>query len=116
VVRLVIKKGSEEYKQLNRKIKGLRAYKDRIKQIPEALRLQKGEGLKSNVSKSTVQYVYYNSSDDLFKRLELLCAERDIGNDSIEVRNEISSILDELLKQDEINPKEHKLLYNKWFY
>ncbi len=39
------KDDSEECKLLRRKNDGLRAYKERIKQIPEALKLQKG-GLK----------------------------------------------------------------------
>jgi hypothetical protein len=37
------KDDSEEYKLLRRKIDGLRAYRERIKQIPEALKLQKGK-------------------------------------------------------------------------
>ncbi len=71
--------------------------------------MQKGEGFekgsKSRVptissSQPKVQYVYYKKPDDLFKRLELLCGERDIASDSIEVRNEVDSILDVLLKQN----------------
>ncbi len=46
------------------------------------------EGIKKGKS-SKAQYVYYNNSDDSFKWLELLCAEKDIGYDSVEVRNEI---------------------------
>jgi len=76
------KDDSEEYKLLRRKIDGLRAYKGRIKQIPEALKLQKGEGFKKKKAKM-IQYIHYNNIDDLFKRLELLCGERDIGNDSV---------------------------------
>jgi hypothetical protein len=85
------KDDSDEYKLLRRKIDGLRAYKERIKQIPEALKLQRGEGIK-NKKKNPIQYIHYNNVNDLFKILELLCAEKDIGNDSIEVRNEIVSI------------------------
>jgi uncharacterized cysteine cluster protein YcgN (CxxCxxCC family) len=93
------KYNSEEYKLLSRKIDGLRAYNERIKQIPEALKLQK-EGVKR---KGWVfKYVYNNNPDDLFKRLELFCGERDISNDSVEVRNEIVSILDLLLKKNAI--------------
>jgi hypothetical protein len=49
-----------------------------------------------------IQYVYYNNTNDFFKRLELLCAERDIRNDCVEVRNEIVCILDILFKQNAI--------------
>jgi hypothetical protein len=105
----------EKYKLSRRIIDGLRACKERIKQIPEALKLQKGEGIKrKRLKNKTIQYVHYNNSDDLFKRLELLCGERDIGNDSVEVRNEIVSLLDLLLKQNAITSKEQNKLYSKW--
>jgi len=95
-------------------IDGLQAYRDRMKQIPEAIKLQIEEGTSKIKNKQNkIQYVYYNSIDDLFKRLELLHAERDIGNDSLEVRNEIFSILDLLLKQNSITSKEHIKLYSK---
>ncbi len=55
-----------------------------------------------------------NNTDDLFKRLELSFAGRDLGNDSVEVKNEIVSILDLLSKQNAITSKEHNKLYNKW--
>lgn len=115
------KEDSDEYRELRRKIDGFKKYRDRIRQIPEALSLQQGKGLKHKKVKcnklttgSKIQYVYYNNPDDLFKRLELLCAERDIGNDSIELRNEVVSILDLLLKQNVITSNEHKKLYSKW--
>ncbi len=103
---------SEEYKILRRKIDGLWAYKERIKQIPEALKLQKGEGFKAKSKK--IQFVYFNNTDDLIKRLELLCGERDIGNGSVEVRNEVVSVLDLLLKQKAITSRENNKLYSKW--
>ncbi len=43
-----------------------------------------------------------------------MCGERDIGNDSVEVRNEIVSLLDLLLKQNAITSKEQNKLYSKW--
>jgi hypothetical protein len=64
---------------------------------------------KQTSQRPKVEYVYYSPPDDLFKRLELLCAQRDIRNDSVEVRNEIVSILDLLLKQNAITLKEHKI-------
>jgi hypothetical protein len=38
------------------------------------------------VNSKMVKYVHYNT-DYLFKKLELLCGERDISNDSVGVRN-----------------------------
>ncbi len=84
------KEDSDECKLLRRKIDELQAYKERIKQIPEALKLQKGEGFKAKSKK--VQFLYFNNTDDLIKRLELSCLERDIGNGSVELRNKIVSI------------------------
>jgi hypothetical protein len=46
--------------------------------------------------------------------LELLCGERDIGNGSVEVRNEVVSVLDLLLKQKAITSRENNKLYSKW--
>jgi hypothetical protein len=43
-----------------------------------------------------------------------LCGERDIGNDSVEVRNKIVNILDLLLKQKAIFSKENNKLYAEW--
>ncbi len=97
------KKDSDKYKLLRRINDGLPAYKERIKQISAALKLQRGEcGLiKENwiiknersprskseiVNSKMVKYVHYNT-DYLFKKLELLCGERDISNDSVGVRN-----------------------------
>ena len=105
-------KNSEEYKLLRRKIDGMRAYKDRIKDLVKVLPLAGSGGgtLKNNL----IEYKYYSSPDELIKRLELLCAERDIGNDSIEVRNEIMSILDILLKSKIIDKAYHKEMFRKW--
>jgi hypothetical protein len=57
--------------------------------------------------------INYNNTDDLFKRLELSFAGSDLGNDSVEVNNEIVSILDLLSKQNAITSKEYNKLYNK---
>jgi len=118
-------KNSEEYKLLRRKIDAMRAYKDRIKDLLKALPLagrgghpRKGRMLKypsSKIfSKNLIEYKYYSSPDELINRLELLCAERDIGNDSIEVRNEIMSILDILLKNKIIDKVHHEEMFRKW--
>jgi len=108
----------------------MRAYKDRIKDLLKALPLA-GRGTTPVVgggkvkkivkypsskifSNNLIQYKYYSSPDELINRLELLCAERDIGNDSIEVRNEIMSILDILLKSKIIDKAYHKDMFRKW--
>jgi hypothetical protein len=69
---------------------------------------QKGSGI--------VSYKYYSSCDELIQRLHLLCGITEAGNNSPEVRNEIVSILDILLKDKYIDSKQHKILYNKWCY
>jgi hypothetical protein len=119
-------KNSAEYKLLRRKIDAMRAYKDRIKDLLKALPLAgrgggenakampKGQRVNSIFSKNLIEYKYYSSPDELINRLELLCAERDIGNDSIEVRNEIMSILDILLKNKIIDKVHHEEMFRKW--
>ena len=119
-------KNSAEYKLLRRKIDAMRAYKDRIKDLLKALPLAgrgggeavpKGQILKypSKIfSNKLIEYKYYSSPDELINRLELLCAERDIGNDSIEVRNEIMAILDILLKNKIIDKVDHEEMFRKW--
>jgi predicted transcriptional regulator len=135
-------KKSEEYNLLSHKIEGMRAYKERIKDLLRALTLAgrgttpvvgggeaapKGQILKypskifpknyriaESRMQNLIEYKYYSSPDELIYRLELLCAERDIGNDSIEVRNEIMSILDLLLKNKIIDKVYHEQLFRKW--
>jgi hypothetical protein len=93
-------------------IKALSFYNERIKFIKEGLdqqsKLQTGSGI--------VSYKNYSNCDELIQRLNLLCGNRDAGNNSPEVRNEIVSILDILLKNKSINSNQHKKLYNKWCY
>lgn len=114
-------------------------YKERIKLIPEALSLKKGSDLRSSrlkvglakINSSTssfATYKYYNNYNELVSRLSLLCASIDAGNNLIEIRNEISEILNILLIRMKIkqfinitfiifnccfNPK---LLYEKAFH
>jgi hypothetical protein len=59
-------------------------------------------------------YKYYSNNDELVKRLTLLCWAIEVGNNSIEVKNEIVSILDTLSNIKVINSKERKMLFNKW--
>jgi hypothetical protein len=108
----------------------MRVYKDRIKDLLKALPLAgrgggentKGipKGCKGRIfskncrMQNLIEYKYYSSPNELINRLELLCAENDIGNDSIEIRNEIMSILDILLKNKIIDNVHHEELFRKW--
>ena len=51
--------------------------------------------------------IYYTSPEDLMKRLTLLTGSRVAGNTSLEQRNEISEILDHLLKNEKITKKQY---------
>jgi hypothetical protein len=97
--------------EIDKHIKALSFYNERIKLIKKGLvqqsKVQTGSGI--------VNYKYYSSCDELIQRLNLLCIT-EAGNNSPEVRNEIDSILDILLKNRYINAIQHKKLYNKWCY
>ena len=51
--------------------------------------------------------IYYTSPEDLMKRLTLLTGTRVAGNTNLELRNEISEILDHLLKNEKISKKQY---------
>ena len=51
--------------------------------------------------------IYYTSPEDLMKRLTLLTGTRAAGNTNLELRNEISEILDHLLKNEKITKKQY---------
>ena len=95
--------------EIDKWIKALSFYNERIKFIKEGLdqqsKVQTGSGI--------VNYKYYSSCDELIQRLNLLYGITEAGP---EIRNEIVSILDILLNNKYINTKEHKLLYDKWCY
>src|SRR5882724_4529548 len=84
--------------EIDKHINALSFYNERIKFIKKGLdqqsKIQKGTGI--------VSYKYYSSCDELIQRLNLLCGNRDAGNNSREVRNEIVSILDILLNNQNI--------------
>ena len=61
---------------------------------------------KSKLLKSGGQ-IYYTSPEDLMKRLTLLTGTRAAGNTNFELRNEISEILDHLLKNEKITKKQY---------
>jgi len=54
---------------------------------------------------------YFSSLDELVDRLSLLTASAEAGNTSIDVKNEISEILDILLSNKCIKEKDHQKLY-----
>jgi hypothetical protein len=90
-------------------IKALSFYNERIKLIKKGLNQQS----KTQTGSGIVSYKYYSSCDELIQRLNLLCGITEAGNNSPEIRNEIVSILDILLKNQSINSKQHKILFNK---
>jgi hypothetical protein len=98
--------------EIDEHIKGSSFYNERIKLIKKGLdqqsKFQTGSGI--------INYKYFSSCDELIQRLKVLCGSREAGNKSPEIRNEIVSILDILLKNRYINAKQHKKLYNKWCY
>ena len=98
--------------EIDKWIKALSFYNERIKLIKKGLDQQS----KTQTGSGIVSYKYYSSCDELIQRLNLLCGNTEAGNNSPEVRNEIVSILDILLKNQYINSKQHKILYNKWCY
>ena len=51
--------------------------------------------------------IYFTSPEDLMKRLTLLTGTRVAGNTNLELRNEISEILDHLLKNEIISKKQY---------
>jgi gas vesicle protein len=106
------KKSKDAGSDIDKDIEALSFYNERIKLIKKGLdqqsTVQTGSGI--------INYKYYSSCDELIQRLNLLCGITEAGNNSPEVRNEIVSILDILLKNRNINSKEHKKLYNKWCY
>jgi hypothetical protein len=97
--------------EIDNHIKALSFYNERIKFIKKGLdqqsKVQTGLG---------ISYKYYSNCDELIQRLSLLCGNKEAGNNSPDVKNEIVSILDILLKNKRINTNEHKKLYNKWCY
>jgi gas vesicle protein len=106
------KRGKYPEPEIDKWIKALSFYNERIKFIKEGLNQQSSGQTGSGI----INYKYYSSCDELIQRLKVLCGSREAGNNSPEVRNEIVSILDILLKNRYINAKQHKKLYNKWCY
>jgi hypothetical protein len=106
------KRGKYPEPEIDKWIKALSFYNERIKFIKEGLDQQSSVQTGSGI----INYKYYSSCDELIQRLKVLCGSREAGNNSPEVRNEIVSILDILLKNRYINAKQHKKLYNKWCY
>lgn len=75
-----------------------------------------GSGIKRSGVKETAPGIfYYRDPQDLVKRLELLLASKAAGNNSIQLVNECSSIIDILLNNGIISRKEHKKIFNSLF-
>ena len=58
--------------------------------------------------------IYYTSPEDLMKRLTLLTGTRAAGNTNISLQNEISEILDHLLKNEKISKKQYDAYIQKY--
>ena len=106
------KKSKDAGSDIDKDIEALSFYNERIKLIKNALDQQSSVQTGSGI----INYKYYSSCDELIQRLKVLCGSREAGNNSPEVRNEIVSILDILLKNRYINAKQHKKFYSKWCY
>jgi hypothetical protein len=98
--------------EIDKWIKALSFYNERIKLIKEGLDQQTTH----QTVKGIISYKYYSSCDELIQRLKVLCGSREAGNNIPVVRSEIVSILDILLNNKYINTKEHKILYSKCCY
>ena len=57
--------------------------------------------------------IYYTTPEDLMKRLTLLTGTRAAGNNNISIQNEISEILDHLLKNETISKKQYDTYIQK---
>lgn len=55
-----------------------------------------------------------NSPDELVQRLEILVGQKEANNDSKDVTNELSEILDQLVQLGVINKKQHAQLFNRY--
>ena len=107
-------KESDKYKEYRRVIDGLSEYRKRIKLIPIAVGLR-GSGFSHLIKKKKVHLnggniKFYSSPDELISRLNLLIAGKQAGNNSVELRNEIVEILDELLKTKILTNEQHRFL------
>ncbi len=84
------KKGKYAEPEIDKWIKALSFYNERIKFIKEGLDQQTTH----QTGKGIIIYKYYSSCDELIQRLNVLIGSREAGNNSPVLRNEIVSILD----------------------
>ena len=97
----------------------LKKYKDRLEQTESANKLlassktEKSGKSMPETNKAIHEISFYSSVDDLCNRLALLCAAKQAGNTGL--NNNINSILDELLRINEIDKNEYNLLYSNIF-
>ena len=59
--------------------------------------------------------IYYNNSEKLIEKLDVICGSIEAGNSSNEVRNQGITILDELLKLKRITKRIYEKIYNNYF-
>ncbi|VDO08604.1 unnamed protein product [Brugia timori] len=58
--------------------------------------IRRGKGLRKVLTSNNVEYVYWNNFDELLERLYILYGEVKAGNTNPTIRNEITSILEEI--------------------
>ena len=59
--------------------------------------------------------IFFNDTNQLLKKLELIIGEILAGNKSIQMRNTGVSILDTLLRMGTINRSQYDILYDQYF-
>ena len=104
----------------------LKKYKDLIQDTESAKKListrktdkKSGTGVNSNAGAvpnagAVHEISFYSSVDDLCNRLALLCAAKEAGNNGL--NNNITSILDELLRINAVDKNEYNHLYSNIF-
>ena len=68
---------------------------------------------KKKYGRGVVETIYYPNIEELCNRLSILCAAKEAGNSGL--NNNITSIMDELLRVSAIDMPEYNKLYKKIF-
>jgi len=75
-----------------------------------------GNGNRAISREATPSVFFYKNDEELIKRIELLLASLQAGNDSNHVKSEISAINDLLLKHGVINDAQHYKIFNTIYH
>lgn len=122
-------KSSPDYLRLSEQTKGLKLYRDRLRDVAKALLLsgtsrnrdQLGKGAAKRYALTRSRDLlgkgvrsYFASPDEMVDRLETLCGSIDVGNTSHELKNEVMDIIDSLLNLGVIDKDLHRVYYDRW--